>query len=192
VPGSPFAVQSLRYRLQYQSDFDTNGMLYWLGTKGGTQPYVNPVDSNAVTDTASSQQDFAAGRFVQHQSDGQNNYTADKPNSWMAVALGGGAQAKVTRYCLRHGCSGSYYVLRHWDLEASTDGRAWTTLRSHRNDESLAEAGYSTAGWAVEGGKGAFSHFRIRQTGKNSNGGDTLACAGIELYGELLPPAAPV
>jgi hypothetical protein len=164
--------------------------------EGGKQRYVNPVDSNAVTVTASEGGGslFAAGRFVQHQSDGQTNRTADEPNSWMAVALGGGAQAKVTRYCLRHGNNNSYYALRNWDLEASTDGRAWTTLRSHRNDESLAKTGFSTAGWAVEGGKGAFSHFRIRQTGKTACGDNdySLACAGIELYGELLPPAAPV
>ena len=171
-------------------------MLYWLGTKGGTQPYENPVDSRAVTVTVSGEggSGFAAGQFVQHQaSGGQSNSTLERSNSWMALTLGGGAQAKVTRYCLRHGNNNSYYALRHWDLEASTDGRAWTTLRSHRNDASLAEAAFSTAGWAVEGGKGAFSHFRIRQTGENSNGGNTLACAGIELYGELLlPPAAPV
>ena len=73
-------------------------------------------------------------------------------------------------------------------LEASLDGRAWTTLRSHRDDQSLADAAFSTAAWAVEGGKGAFSHFRIRQTGKNSNGNDFLLCAGIELYGVLQPP----
>ena len=187
-------------------------MLYWLGTKGGTQPYKNPVDSNAVTVTASREENssldedevssedeystFMAGRFVQHRhqsgEEEEDNYTAsDEPNSWMAVALGGGAQAKVTHYCLRHGCQGdaehgSWNVLRHWDLEASTDGQAWTTLRS------LADAGFSTAGWVVQGDKGAFSHFRIRQTGENSSSSHELACAGIELYGELLPPAAPV
>ena len=40
----------------------------------------------------------------------------------------------------------------------------------------------------MEGGKGAFSHFRIRQTGKISGGDNDLFCAGIELYGVLQPP----
>ena len=41
----------------------------------------------------------------------------------------------------------------------------------------------------MEGGKGAFSHFRVRMTGKNSRGDDALCCAGIELYGSLMIPA---
>ena len=40
----------------------------------------------------------------------------------------------------------------------------------------------------MEGGKGAFSHFRIRQTGEDSWETDCLCCAGIELYGVLQPP----
>jgi hypothetical protein len=130
-------------------------------------------------------------RFAQHEHDGQDNTTPqDEPGSAMALALGGGAQAEVSYYCLRHGCSHGGARLRHWELEASRDGEApWTTLRSHEGDESLAEGAFSTAGWAVEGGKGAFSHFRVRMTGKNSRGDDALCCAGIELYGSLMIPA---
>ena len=114
----------------------------------------------------------------------------------------GGANIDVAHYCLRHGYSDDRFRLRHWDLEGSLDGRAWTTLRSHRDDRSLPDdpsaeawpdANLSTAAWAVEGGKGAFAHFRIRQTGENSGysnsrGNDQLLCAGIELYGVLQPP----
>jgi hypothetical protein len=169
--------------------------LHWLGTEGGTREYRNPQATEAVAVTASSENYYyAAPRFVQHRPDGKDNRTKNEPNSWMALALGGGAKIDVAHYCLRHGGShGGNYRLRHWDLEASLDGRAWTTLRSHRDDQSLADAKFSTAAWAVEGGKGAFSHFRIRQTGKNSGGQysdgyDRLWCAGIELYGVLQPP----
>ena len=172
------------------SDF-AGGALHWLGTEGGTREYQNPQATEAVAVTASSESvyGYAAPRFVQHRPDGEHNLTQSKPNSWMALALGGGAKIDVAHYCLRHGNNGSgSFRLRHWDFEGSLDGRAWTTLRSHRDDRSLPNAGFSTAAWAVEGGKGAFSHFRIRQTGKNSNGGDRLCCAGIELYGVLQPP----
>ena len=174
----------------YESDFD-GGALHWLGTEGGTREYQNPQATEAVAVTASSEYpyNYAAPSFVQHRPDGRDNSTQSRPNSWMALAFGGGAKIDVAHYCLRHGYSGGgYYRLRHWDLEASLDGRAWTTLRSHRDDQSLPDAGYSTAAWAVEGGKGAFSHFRIRQTGKCSSGLDALRCAGIELYGVLQPP----
>ena len=173
----------------YESDFD-GGALHWLGTEGGTREYQNPQATEAVAVTASSEggSNYAAPRFVQHRPDGETNRTLDQPNSWMALAFGGGAKIDVAHYCLRHGdYAYGYLRLRHWDLEASLDGRAWTTLRSHRDDQSLPDAGFSTAAWAVEGGKGAFSHFRIRQTGKNSYGDDKLCCAGIELYGVLHP-----
>jgi hypothetical protein len=178
----------------YVSGF-AGGALNWLGTEGGTREYQNPQATEAVAVTASSEHDhcspprYAAPRLVQHRPDGGHNLTGNKPNSWLAVALGGGAKIDVAHYCLRHGISNAGICrLRHWDLEGSLDGLAWTTLRSHRDDQSLPDAGYSTAAWAVEGGKGAFSHFRIRQTGKNSRGDDFLCCAGIDLYGVLQPP----
>jgi hypothetical protein len=101
----------------------------------------------------------------------------------------------VDRYCLRHstcrsGCNGS--SLRNWQLQGSNDGDLWTTLRAHKNDEALAKTKYSTASWAVEGGKGAFAQFRVLQTGKNGGGHsrDRLYCAGIELYGTFFPEEA--
>ena len=178
--------------LTHESDFDTNGAMYYIGTKGGTCEYQNPQTTSAVTVTASSKfhRRYADHRLAQHQHDGQHNCTQDYSNSTMAVALGGGVELEVANYCLRHGLSGGGGGrLRHWDLEASQDGRAWTTLRSHHDDQSLPDAKFSTAGWAVEGGKGAFSQFRIRQTGKNNEyGSDSLCCAGIELYGVLHKP----
>jgi hypothetical protein len=190
---------------QHEADFDTNGILYWLATKGGTCTYTNPTavytysaDTTqqpvAVTAQASSEFRFAAHRLAQHRHDGVINGTKSAKSSSVAVVLGGGAQAELNHYCLRHGNSSGSYRLRHWVLEASQDGRTWTTLRSHHDDASLPDAGFSTAGWVVEGGKGAFSHFRVRQTGKNSSGFSTtggLMCAGIELYGSLLPPLVP-
>ncbi|GMH68188.1 hypothetical protein TrLO_g10133 [Triparma laevis f. longispina] len=75
----------------------------------------------------------------------------------MALALGGGVELEVSHYCLRHGNDYGGGRLRHWDLQASQDGGTWTTLRSHSDDQALPDAAFSTAGWAVEGGKGAFS-----------------------------------
>ena len=67
------------------------------------------------------------------------------------------------------------------------DGADWETLRTHTDDGALPDEGFATAGWAVEGGKGAFSQFRLLMTGPNSGGYNYLLCAGMELYGTLLP-----
>ena len=45
-----------------------------------------------------------------------------------------------------------------------------------------AVAACSTAAWPIDAA-GIFRHFRVYQTGPNSNQSDYLTCAGIELYG---------
>ena len=103
----------------------------------------------------------------------------------MSVDLGQGRKLKTDYYCLRHGYNCANDVLRNWRLEGSNDGSAWSPLRVHNNDASLAKVQFSTASWSVEGVAESYQHFRILQTGKNSPGNDHLMCAGIELYGLL-------
>jgi hypothetical protein len=45
--------------------------------------------------------------------------------------------------------------------------------------------GFGVADWPIEGVAEAFRHFRVLVTGPNSDGTLSLACAGIELYGEF-------
>jgi hypothetical protein len=166
--------------------------MHWKGTQGGTQAYQNPQKIGAVRTDASSEQggNYAAHRLVQgEETDGKGNYTQSKPGQWMSVALLGGDALEVNHYCLRHGGSANgSYRLRSWELQGRAgDGADWETLRTHTDDGALPNEAFATAGWAVEGGKGAFSQFRVLMTGKTSTGGDTLLCAGLELYGALLP-----
>jgi hypothetical protein len=175
--------------------------MHLLGTKRGTQPYQNPEKIGAVTTLASSEStkqekggllnklaarlgSYKPHRLVQNGCDGKNNHTRDKPGSWVLVDLHD-AQIEVEYYCLRHGFNDGGVRLRSWELQGSADGEEWATLRSHADDEALANAAFSTAGWAVKRGQGAFSMFRVLMTGPNSSGTHFLCCAGIELYGTV-------
>jgi hypothetical protein len=129
-------------------------------------------------------------RFVQHgvNPDGNYNFTAGMPNSWMAVDLGAHRRLAVNHYCLRHTSGGGNgtSALRTWRLEGSNDNSTWTVLKTHTNDAGIAQQDHAVAAWAVapptaEG----FRHFRILQHGKNGAGYDNLLCKGIELYGTL-------
>lgn len=167
--------------------------MHWKGTQGGTQAYQNPQKIGAVRTDASSEEGYgmyAAHRLVQgEETDGGHNFTVDMPGQWMSVALLGGDALEVNYYCLRHGNSDEGDCrLYSWELQGRAgDGADWETLRTHTDDEALADEAFATAGWAVEGGKGAFSQFRLLSTGANSNGNNFLVCAGLELYGALLP-----
>jgi hypothetical protein len=80
-------------------------------------------------------------------------------------------------------------ALRNWRLEGSNDGHNWVILRTHTDDPALNGKG-STATWPIERPetKGAFSLFRLYQTGVNSNAHHYLACSGWEMYGKLYSP----
>ena len=170
-------------------------MLYLLGTRAGARAYANPMKSGEVTAAMSSAwtdggADSAPWRLVEHAHPGGDaasnaNITEDKPHSWISVDLGASRALRLTKYALRHGLRNGYGRLRHWSLQGSNDGSVWATLKEHKGDQTLPDQGYCVGHWALEGIKQEYRHFRITQTGKNSNGYDYLCCAGLELYGEL-------
>eukprot|EP00479_Gromia_sphaerica_P003068 TRINITY_DN1355_c0_g1_i1.p1 TRINITY_DN1355_c0_g1~~TRINITY_DN1355_c0_g1_i1.p1 ORF type:complete len:244 (-),score=47.94 TRINITY_DN1355_c0_g1_i1:573-1304(-) len=46
--------RKMRYiDLRYQQDFDENGVVYWIGSKGGSQSFVNPANSGDSTNQMS-------------------------------------------------------------------------------------------------------------------------------------------
>jgi hypothetical protein len=168
--------------LEYESDFDTNGVLFLLGTNGRTTAYVNPHTTGKVVVTSSPINAGALEGFIGHGRPRGNggNYTTNVAGSFVALQLP--LAVAVTRYTLRHGQFGARHVLRNWNFEGSNDGVEWVVLRQHINDQSLAEQHYATASWDVNPDGLAFLHFRIHQIGVNSSGYHHLMMAGLELY----------
>ena len=175
-----------RYKwvFRFESAFDTNGILHYIGTRGGTVAYRNPHElGEVVSSSSSSVVGGSAPRFVQHaHATPVMQFTDNTPQSWMAVDLGEGRSLVVDHYCLRSDCFPGH-KLRNWELQGSLDGQTWQTLRIHLSDTSLPLQAMRTAAWPVDAGAQAFRHFRIAQTGVNSFGIPHLMCAGIELYG---------
>ena len=112
--------------------------------------------------------------------------TRSARDSWMSVDLGEGRSLSANYYCLRHGHSTSDYQLRNWRLMGSNDDVNWACLRTHDNDKTLT-SGYGAGAWKVENDDPQFfRHFRIFQSGPNTQGSYHLMCSGIELYGTLI------
>jgi len=168
-------------KFTHVSDFDTNGLLYFLGTAGGTRAtYSNPADIGMVTVTSSSlmsdSQPLSAlvGRLQ------TRCVTKPHQRSWMQINTKE-VKIKVSHYTLRHYNSWDTEALRYWNLEGSNDGQSWIPIRQHMDDRALRKAGMSHT-WAVDTNQ-FFSYFRLYMTGRNSNNHWYLACSGIELYG---------
>jgi hypothetical protein len=137
--------------------FDGKGVLHWIGTNGGTAPYVNPhtmEGGGGVVAAMSSVGGLGStpARFVMHDHDGSTlNYTSNKPNSWMSVDLGAGRLLAATHYVLRHGWHNGNARLVQWRFEGSNDGASWTLLKAHTHSTSPFPAhAYSVAAWPVD------------------------------------------
>ena len=190
IQHSPFTVRVVRTVLLTFGGgpfYDNRGVLYYLGTSAGTQPWRNPHTSGVVAASKSSEEGGSADLFVCNRFASEAyNHTNNTASSWMAVDLKD-KRVRPTGYVLsgdKHTVSFWRRFLRHWRLEGSVDGVTWTTLRAHSNDTSISLASPS-AYWPIDYATGAFSRFRIRQTSKNSSGYDNLAASGFEIYGEL-------
>eukprot|EP01083_Nonionella_stella_P159539 520531_1 len=182
APDKPVNLDKERV-FEYQSDFDTNGLLYYLGTYAKTRPWANPNPQGIVSVTASSlgpdssSIDSFVGRTV------VRCLTKDHKNEYMMLDLKG-VRLNVVQYTLRHYSSWDVEALRNWNLEASNDDandKNWMVLKSHVNDSSLHAKGASHT-WSVHT-DGWFRYFRIILTGPNDNKHYFLCCSGIELYG---------
>ena len=195
LSASPFAVTAVaRVMCTFTGPpyYDNHGIIYYLATAGGTRPWTNPHDAGVVTVTKSSGGSGTLGQFVANVApDASQTYfaTGNSAPSWIAVSLQS-KRVKPTGYVLSIGSYSlayGHHFPRHWRLEGSNDGATWTSLRAHTNDTTLSQTNV-TGYWPVEAQAGSFTHFRILQTGPNSNGDNYLMATSFEVYGELLDP----
>eukprot|EP00475_Leptophrys_vorax_P022175 TRINITY_DN30176_c0_g1_i1.p1 TRINITY_DN30176_c0_g1~~TRINITY_DN30176_c0_g1_i1.p1 ORF type:complete len:1071 (+),score=235.80 TRINITY_DN30176_c0_g1_i1:49-3213(+) len=181
MPSVPEVANIKSFR--HSSDFDTNGLLYYLGSKGLSEPWRNPMDLGEVIVTASDlSHDSEKERFFVGR-ETVRLVTKNKDQSWFVVRFVN-CRVQPSAYTLRHYSSWDTEVLRSWRFEGSQDGRNWDVIRVHENDNGLPNMKGSTHTWFVNSLQ-FYSHFRVIQTGKNSNNHWYLALSGFECYGEV-------
>ncbi|KAK5970210.1 E3 ubiquitin-protein ligase hecd-1 [Trichostrongylus colubriformis] len=178
-----------RIRLTYTSDFDEQGVIYWLGTNGRTaSDWTNPASIGIVQVTSSDQrQPFGKPEDVLSRDVNPINcHSSDDKNANFTIDLG--VFLYPTAYTLRHARGYGRSALRNWLLQGSKDKQVWEVLVAHSDDTSLGDPG-STATWPIEDDrtKGPFRYLRIAQNGKNSSGQTCyLSVSGFEVYGEIV------
>lgn len=184
------------YQLEYEFDFDENGALYWIGSKGKTETFQNPHNTGAVTAAMSTVYKGEVSNVVARSIELAPNYTNNAPNSFFAVDFGPNRLLLADKYTIRHGASGKGNAMRHWKLQAKMSGGEdeddWITLREHNNDESIADVANASASWDIvvpsdisDSNSIGFRQFRIVQTGNNTKGNNCFFCCGLEFYGVL-------
>jgi len=171
-------------QFNYVSDFDENGLLYWIGTSGKTKEYSNPAFDGKV-EVSRSSNDPSGKDDVRHAAgrDTRRCLTNNRPGQWFMFDLKDYSIAP-SYYSIQNWETGSH-TLRNWELQASNDTQHWQTIKAHENDTSLKERKGATASWPIEPVDNAFRYFRIYQTGKNSSGNHYLMLSGFEVYGTV-------
>ena len=175
----------------WEQDFDTNGVIWYIGTKGGGRPFQNPAANGEIGVVAcagvhprSSSHDAGClvGRdatfFLTNDDCQRAMITIDLKNRRLCPSA----------YTLGHGVRGSdSFALRNWMFEASDDGLTWTELARHINDKSLGVASMTKTWPLAPGvGEGYYQHFRVKMTSPCANSTSWSLClSGIELYGVL-------
>ncbi|KAL0485285.1 E3 ubiquitin-protein ligase HECTD [Acrasis kona] len=165
---------------QHVSDFDENGILYWLATNYGTEKYHNPCSRGLVEVTHTAQIEWGSPYdLISHVPCSCN--LVSQTNSTVNIHFKT-ISISPTTYTLRHTSSRDTECLRSWNLEASIDNIDWVTLSTHVQDTTL-DGRSGTGSWSLTQGDQYFNYFRIVQTSANSSNNMFLSMAGLEIYG---------
>ena len=166
--------------LNWESNGDTNGILYYLGTNAKTENWVNPHVSGKVICSISAGGNGNVGTLADRTL--QSNYTPDVVNPWVGVDLKT-TKLKLSRYTFRHDVNTGYYA-RSWRLDGSNDGGNWTTLDTQTNNTQINAAG----AWASipVNITTPYQYFRITMTDRNTSTSYEFCCCEFEFYGEVI------
>lgn len=121
--------ETIGIEFRYHSDFDQNGILYYIGTNGNTESFDNPSLSGRVKMTSSSIEKGQPS-FITDYREPRECWTRDVPASWFQLDLGPTRKLVPKFYTLRHGGNYKADSLRNWDFQGSMDGKSWVNLRS--------------------------------------------------------------
>lgn len=159
-----------------------NGIIGWIATNSAREPWRNAHVAGRVKVHSSSLAKGSRATLVDKAP--SETWTNDIPCSWISIDLGPYRKVTPTYYTLRHGLNYKADSLRTWDLQGSTDGVNWKTIKRHANDRSL-NAPFAHASWPIPGPVEGYRFFRILQNGHNSSNHNFLALSGFEFYGWL-------
>eukprot|EP01084_Bolivina_argentea_P115834 205912_1 len=173
---------------EYKSDYDENGILYWLGTNYGQTEWKNPAKRKLVALNSSGigigyiEDMICRGDPSNYRGLPLVGYTGENP--WFTIDFGKHRKIRPTCYTLRHS-QGWFGLMRGWNFEASNDGKTWTIIKKHRNDESF-QYNCVTNTFYIEKCKRYYQYFRIYATHKQHHGHWEITASCLEMYGHFI------
>lgn len=167
---------------KFTGSFDTNGILYFLGTNFSTESYEHPSKRGFVRCSRSSDSTGSAdGMFGWIQT---QNSTQNVPSSWAMISFLNHEIAPL-HYSIMNS-RGSMHSPRNWKLQALDKNGQWIDLATHSQDATLQYPKQPFVYRAiVDPTRQLYSSFRVLQTGLDACDSNSLAMGGFEIYGFL-------
>jgi len=187
----------------YEHDFDTNGILYHLGSAGKTLPFSidriiaagpTPILSNNACIGTTLTAACWAQRFWIFNRDSISTFvmraaTFTDTTPSVGFDFGTGRRVRPTRYTLKHSDSWTD-LLTAWEFQGSVDNVVWTTLHTKLStDNSFSSAGFISMSWPLVATQ-AYRSFRVKVI-SNTAANNVVKLSGMELYGDLSEVAPP-
>lgn len=188
---------------RYERDFDTKGVIHYLGFNAGVNMWENParVSSSGVKVTYCDKNDRGRGdpENILEYFTPRNSST----RSGWCLDLGDYYTLRLTDYTVRQLGSNDRNFLQNFKiLGRLCEGDDWNTVgkhdqvdwRSQRFSHMLSgnkDLSYKTKTWSVKGEIKAYRQFKIAEIKDRSTsvpGTHSMSLAGIELYGVLSVP----
>eukprot|EP01084_Bolivina_argentea_P142515 250369_1 len=178
----------------YESDFDTNGIIYYLGTNFGSEIFKNPslCERNLINIKGAKKETLQSWKhllnferrlcrgFYIDSNFNENEYG----NAWLMVDFGNNLLIKPTHYTIDHCDKLDFEMMKNWNLEGSIDGIKWNVIYKHENDEWIDKSKFAKT-WKLNTDN-YYNKFRIIITDKSDTKyRSSLRIRRIEFYGHV-------
>lgn len=181
---SSSATSSTKKILTYVSGGDTNGVFYWIGTQGNTQPYSNPAVSGLVTATASSTLNSNAVASNLTDRGTAIAHSANDPNAYFEYDIGPNYSLIMSSYSLKGRDDSGVHLPVDWKMEASKDSSSWIDVDIQVNNLTIQANAWTT--FPIANQTTAYRYWRLQLTGVDSGGNYYLTLGEWEFYGTLI------
>jgi len=171
--------------LKFVSNFDKNGLFYYLGTDKNINAEHNPnhiykyinITCGPVVSTS-----FDVKMLVTRK---EQVWQVQTKKGWFQIILNH-MRLCLHKYTIRQRNDYDGWAMRNWTLYGMDEEDQWVTIKVHENDDSIKDQRSSLASWDINYDQ-YFKGFKIYQHGPHSgNSEEYFNLSNIEFYGNLL------
>lgn len=169
--------------LTYQSNGDTNGIFYYIGSNKLLEAFTNPAVNGRIVMSASSNLNSETSPLYLTNRAVQLGHTLQGIGQFFKVDLGVNSSLLINHYTLKAQSDYNGNYPRNWKLQACNDDITWMDIDTQANNTDLNLGTFVSI--PIAGQTTAYRYWRLLLTGSDSAGAQYLVLDEWEFYGNL-------